>query len=302
MKIFIDTAELAEIKQAISWGVVDGATTNPSLIKKAVDKRQGKVTMEEYIKEIVKIVPGPVSLEVLGGKAEDMIRQGRLLYKTFSPHGEVAIKIPVNPSIKEGDGLEFDGLKAIKHLSSEAIPINVTLIMTPEQALLVAKAGAAYASPFAGRIDDYVRSRMGMKLGVDFEKSSYFDFGLTRKIIERKINNNINSSSTMVEAYSNKEIQKLTATGQDNGVLSGVDLVAKILQIYRYYGFKTEVIAASIRNPRQAREVAELGVHIATLPFDVIQGMVSHYKTFEGMNRFTADIVPQYRDLFERKT
>jgi transaldolase len=302
MKIFIDTAELAEIKQAIFWGVVDGATTNPSLIKKAVDKRQGKVTMEEYIKEIVKIVPGPVSLEVLGGTAENMIRQGRLLYETFSQYGEVAIKIPVNPSIKQDDGLEFDGLKAIKQLSSEAIPINVTLIMTPEQALLAAKAGAAYASPFAGRIDDYVRSRIGMKLGVDFEKSSYFDFGLTGKIVERKINDNIDSSSSMLEACNNKEIQKLMATGQDNGVLSGVDLVARILQIYRCYGFKTEVIAASIRNPRQAREVAELGVHIATLPFDVIQGMVSHYKTFEGMKSFTADIVPQYRDLFERKT
>jgi transaldolase len=302
MKIFVDTAELDEIKQAIIWGVVDGVTTNPSLIKKAVDKRHGKVTMQEYIKEIVKIVPGPVSLEVLGGTAKDMIRQGRLLYKTFSQHGKVAIKIPVNPSIKQGDGLEFDGLKAIKQLSSEDIPINVTLIMTPEQALLAAKAGAAYASPFAGRIDDYIRSRMGMKLGLDFEKSSYFDFGLTGKIMERKINNSVDGSSLMAEAYTNKEAQNLLEIGQDNGVLSGVDLVARILKIYRCYGFKTEVIAASIRNPRQAREVAELGVHIATLPFDVIQGMISHYKTLEGMKSFTADIVPQYRDLFERKT
>jgi len=279
MKIFVDTAEIEEIKTAISWGIVDGVTTNPSLIKKAVDKRQGKVTMAEYIMEIVKITPGPVSLEVLGGTSDEMITQGRLLYKKFSPYGNVAIKIPVNPSLQENDGLEFDGLKAIKHLSNEGIPVNVTLIMTPEQALLAAKAGAAYASPFAGRIDDYIRIKMGLKLGTDFQKDSYFDSELVRKVCEKKT----------------------VEMGQDNGVLSGVDLVARILRIYQNYGFKTEVIAASIRNPRQAREVAELGVHIATLPFEVIQGMVTHVKTIEGTRSFTADIVPPYRDLFSRK-
>ena len=279
MKIFIDTAEIDEIKTAISWGIVDGVTTNPSLIKKAVDKRQGKVTMVEYIEEIVKITPGPVSLEVLGGIANEMIKQGRLLYKKFSPYGNVAIKIPVNPSLQENNGLEFDGLKAIKHLSNEGIPINVTLIMTPEQALLAAKAGAAYASPFAGRIDDYIRTKMGLNLGTDFQKDSYFDLELMRKVYDKKA----------------------AEMGQDNGVWSGVDLVARILRIYQNYGFKTEVIAASIRNPRQAREVAELGVHIATLPFEVIQGMVMHVKTAEGMRSFTADIVPSYRDLFSRE-
>jgi transaldolase len=279
MKIFVDTAEIDEVKTAISWGVVDGVTTNPSLIKKAVDKRQGKVTMAEYIEEIVKITPGPVSLEVLGGKANEMIKQGRLLYKKFSPYGNVAIKIPVNPSLQENDDLEFDGLKAIKHLSNEGIPINVTLIMTPEQALLAAKAGAAYASPFAGRIDDYIRTKMGLKLGTDFQKDSYFSLDLVRKFCDKK----------------DAEI------GQDNGVWSGVNLVARIMKIYQNYGFKTEVIAASIRNPRQAREVAELGVHIATLPFEVIQGMVTHVKTSEGMRSFTADIVPSYRDLFSRE-
>jgi transaldolase len=301
MKIFIDTAELDEIKTAISWGIVDGATTNPSLIKKAVDKRQGKVTMEEYIKEIVKIVPGSVSLEVLGGTADEMIKQGRFLYKKFSPYGEVAIKIPVNPSIKEDGGLDFDGLKAIKQLSNESIPVNVTLIMTPEQALLAAKAGATYASPFAGRIDDYIRMKMGLKLGVDFQKDSYFDSELLRKISEKKTNDRANSLGSVPETYCNDEVRKLLELGQDNGVWSGVDLVARILRIYRNYGFKTEVIAASIRNPRQAREVAELGVHIATLPFEVIQGMVTHYKTLEGMRSFTADIVPPYRDLFKQK-
>jgi transaldolase len=279
MKIFVDTAEIDEIKTSISWGIVDGVTTNPSLIKKAVDKRQGKVTMVEYIEEIVKITPGPVSLEVLGGIANEMIKQGRLLYKKFSPYGNVAIKIPVNPSLQENTGLEFDGLKAIKYLSNEGIPINVTLIMTPEQALLAAKAGATYASPFAGRIDDYIRTKMGLKLGTDFQKDSYFDLELMRKVYDKKA----------------------AEMGQDNGVWSGVDLVARILRIYQNYGFKTEVIAASIRNPRQAREVAELGVHIATLPFEVIQGMVTHTKTAEGMRSFTADIVPSYRDLFSRE-
>jgi transaldolase len=279
MKIFVDTAEIDEIKTSISWGIVDGVTTNPSLIKKAVDKRQGKVTMVEYIEEIVKITPGPVSLEVLGGIANEMIKQGRLLYKKFSPYGNVAIKIPVNPSLQENTGLEFDGLKAIKYLSNEGIPINVTLIMTPEQALLAAKAGATYASPFAGRIDDYIRTKMGLKLGTDFQKDSYFDLELMRKVYDKKA----------------------AEMGQDNGVWSGVDLVARILRIYQNYGFKTEVIAASIRNPRQAREVAELGVHIATLPFEVIQGMVTHAKTAEGMRSFTADIVPSYRDLFSRE-
>jgi transaldolase len=300
MKIFIDTAEIDEIKTAISWGIVDGVTTNPSLIRKAVDKRQGKVTMEKYIKEIVKIVPGPVSLEVLGGTADEMIKQGKLLYKKFSPHGEVAIKIPVNPSMKEDDGLEFDGLKAIRQLSSEGIPINVTLIMTPEQALLAAKAGAAYASPFAGRIDDYIRTKMGLKIAVDFQKDSYFDFKLLKKLTEKKANELVDSLGSVPESYQSNQVKKLLESGQDNGVWSGVDLVAGILRIYRNYGFKTEVIAASIRNPRQAREVAELGVHIATLPFEVIQGMVTHYKTLEGVRSFTADIVPPYQDLFKR--
>jgi len=301
MKIFIDTAEIDEIKQAVLWGVIDGATTNPSLIKKAADKRGGKVTMEEYIKEIVKIVPGPVSLEVLGGTAEEMIEQGRLLYKKFSPYGEVAIKIPINPSMKENSDLDFEGLKAIKQLSSEDIPVNVTLIMTPEQALLAAKAGAAYASPFAGRIDDYIRGKMGMKRGVDFQKSDYFDYELLKRARENNLDKRIKELNSVSEVYQNNAVRSLTEISVDNGVLSGVDLVAKILRIYRNYGFKTEVIAASIRNSRQVREVAELGVHIATLPFNVLREMVQHYKTVEGMKSFTADIVPQYREIFEQK-
>ena len=299
MKIFLDTAELDEIKKAVSWRIIDGVTTNPSLIKKAVDRRNGKISMEDYIKEIVKITPGPVSLEVISQIAEDMIKQGRLLHENFSPFGEVAIKIPINPSLKDGDGLDFEGLKAIRQLIKEGIAVNTTLIMTPEQALLAAKAGAAYASPFAGRIDDYIRANLGMKIGEDFQKGDYFNHELLRKARERKLIEAIEHAGSIREAYEKREINILQSQGQDHGIYSGVDLVAKILRIYRLYGFKTEVIAASIRNPRQVREVAELGVHIATLPFNVLKEMVKHYKTTEGMRRFMEDIVPQYQDLFE---
>ena len=300
MKIFIDTAEIEEIKTAISWGVIDGVTTNPSLIKKAVDKKQGKVSMENYIKEIVKVTPGPVSLEVLGGNAEKMIEEGKLLYRKFSQYGKVVIKIPVNPSIHENDGLEFDGLKAVKQLSNEGIPVNVTLVMSPEQALLAAKAGATYVSPFAGRIDDYIRTKMGIKMGLDFKKESYFDLNLIRMATVEKICNLLQGLNSISEVYRNEHVRKILDTGQDNGVWSGVDLVLKILQIFRNYNFKTEVIAASIRNARQAREVAETGVHIVTMPFDAIKGMIMHIKTVEGMRNFTSDIVPQYRELFSR--
>ncbi|MEM2262430.1 MAG: transaldolase family protein, partial [Ignisphaera sp.] len=132
MKIFIDTADIDEIREACSWGVVDGATTNPTLIKQAVEKRGGRVSMEDYIKEILKTVPGPVSLEVIALRAEEMVEQAKLLYEKFSPYGEVVIKIPINPSMG-GDGLDFDGLKAVKTLSKMGIPTNVTLVMTPEQ-------------------------------------------------------------------------------------------------------------------------------------------------------------------------
>jgi len=300
MKIFIDTAELDEIKQACSWGVIDGATTNPSLIKKAVDKRGGKVTMEEYIKEILKVVPGPVSLEVIALKANEMTQQARLLYKRFSSYGEVVVKIPINPSMGD-DGLDFDGLKAIRQLNKEGIPTNCTLIMTPEQALLAAKAGAAYASPFSGRIDDYIRTELGMKQGVDFKKEDYFDYELLKRTRERKIDDSMKNFNSVSDVYRSDEVRGLIELGQDKGVLSGVDLVARIVRIYRNYGYKTQVIAASMRNARQVREVAELGVDIATLPFEVIKEMISHYKTVEGIKNFTADIVPPYEKIFKQK-
>jgi len=300
MKIFIDTADIDEIMKACSWGIIDGATTNPSLIKRAVDKRGGKVSMEEYIKEILEVVPGPVSLEVIAVKANEMVEQARLLYDKFSSYGEVVIKIPINPS-RGKDDLDFDGLRAIKRLSEEGIPTNATLIMTPEQALLAAKAGATYASPFAGRIDDYIRDRLGMKIGVDFQKRDYFDYNLLGRISERKLEEALGGSSSISELYQSKDAKHLVSLSGDNGILSGIDLVGKILKIYRNYGYKTQVIASSIRNARQVREVAELGTDIATLPFYVIKEMIGHYKTLEGIKRFIADVVPSYKEIFRGK-
>jgi len=300
VKIFIDTADIDEIRQACSWGVIDGATTNPSLIKAAIDKRGGEITMAEYIQEILRIIPGPVSLEVIALKADEMTEQARLLYGKFSPYGEVVIKIPINPSIGN-DSFSFDGLKAIRQISKDKIPTNATLIMTPEQALLAAKAGATYASPFAGRVDDHIRENLGMKKGVDFEKDDYFDYELLKRIVEEKLRENMKEHGSILESYLDEKVRNIVKLGQDNGVLSGVDLVIRIMRIYQNYGYKTKVIAASIRNARQVREMAELGVDIATLPFNVIKEMVQHHKTLEGVRNFTADVVPAYEDLFKQK-
>jgi len=298
MKIFIDSADLEEIKSACSWGIIDGATTNPSLIKKAVDARGGSMTMEDYIAEILETVPGPVSLEVIALQAKDMVDQARKLYNMFSPHGDVAIKIPINTCMEDGMNL-FDGLKAIKQLSEENIPVNTTLIMTAEQALLAAKAGAAYVSPFAGRIDDYIRTNLGLKRGVDYQKGDYYDDAHVQRIVTKQIVRRISGENSVSQLYRSKDMRGLLAEGHDNGVNSGLDLVKRILQIYRSYDYSAQVIAASIRNTRQVRELAEMGVHIATIPFPVLKDMIQHYKTMEGLKSFTADIVPAYEKLFE---
>ena len=269
MKIFIDSADIDEIKEAYSWGVVDGITTNPSLIKKAVDKLKAKgekIDMDIYIKRILTTAKGnPVSLEVTETGYEGMVEQGKKLFKKFNPiANNVYIKIPVNPSL-EGESRHHEGIKAIPALSKEGIPVNCTLIFTPEQALLAAKAGARFVSPFAGRIDDYIRAQNNMKFG----KSDYFPAeGLKKgKVLD------------------------------DNGVVSGVDLVKQIVQIFKNYNIKTEVLAASIRNVRQTRESALAGAHIATLPFDVIKELLVHYKTKEGMDAFKKDTIREYVEL-----
>jgi len=271
MKIFIDSADLDEIRQGFAWGVVDGVTTNPSLLKKAVEKRGKageKVDLRKYISQVLEIAKGtPVSLEVTEVAASAMVEQGKRLYSLFNPVADnVVIKIPVNPAFKDGDATHFDGIKAIRELTAAGIPVNTTLIFSPEQALLAAKAGARYLSPFAGRIDDDLREKSGMK----FDKSAYYPAaGMT---LEGRIL-------------------------EDGGVVSGVDLVEQCVEIVGIYGFEAEVLAASLRNPRQVREAALVGAHIATLPFSVIKDMLKHHKTYEGMALFTADIVQEYAEL-----
>ena len=155
---------------------------------------------------------------------------------------------------------------SIKELSKLNIPTNCTLIFTPEQALLAAKSGATFVSPFAGRIDDYIRENNQ----VDFDKTNYFPIdGLEKE-------------------------EKLL---EDNGIFSGIDLVQQCVEILRYYDFKTEVLAASLRNTRQVREAALVGSDCATLPFSVIKDMLKHPKTYEGMKKFTDDIIPEYLEI-----
>lgn len=269
MKIFIDSAKLEEIEHAYCCGILDGVTTNPSLIHKAVDelkKQKKKISMREHINKILKTAKGtPVSLEVTELKYQKMVDQGKKLYKLFNPvANNVYIKIPVNPSFDEKPSM--DGIKAIKSLTSAKIPVNATLIFTPEQALMAAKAGAKFVSPFAGRIDDYLRTIHN----IPFDKKDYFpSYGW-------------NTGASLLE---------------DNGIISGIDLVKQTVEIFKRHNIKAEVLAASIRNTRQAREAALVGADIVTLSLTVIEELLVHPKTQEGMKKFTEDIVPSYAKL-----
>ena len=272
MKIFLDSAELEDIERAKEYGILDGVTTNPSLIKKAVSTRQQQgqaVDMKDYLCKLLETAGEvPVSLEVIGTKRNEMEKEGMFLYGTFNPVAEnVFVKVPVNPALQADSDSHYQGVETIKALADRGIPVNSTLIFTPEQALLAAKAGAAIVSPFAGRLDDYLRRENGMA----FDKTDYFPaIGLEQ----------------------NGE------TLEDNGLVSGIDLVEQCVDILERFGFSSEVLAASIRNPRQAREAALVGAHIATLPFGVISQLLVHPKTIEGMHGFTQDIVPEYARLF----
>ncbi|MFH1020724.1 MAG: fructose-6-phosphate aldolase [Pseudomonadota bacterium] len=208
MKFFIDTANIEEIKKAVDMGMVDGVTTNPSLIA-----RENK-PFQEIIKEICQVVDGPISAEVIALDAEGMVREGREL---AAIHENIVIKIPMTT----------EGLKAVKKLADEKIRTNVTLIFSASQALMAAKAGASYASPFVGRLDDISQN--------------------------------------------------------------GMDLVSDIMNIYDNYGYATEVIVASIRNPIHVVDAALLGAHIATIPFKVIAQLARHPLTDLGMEQFLAD-------------
>ena len=208
MKFFIDTANVEEIKKANDLGLLDGVTTNPTLVS-----REGR-EFKDLIKEICRIVDGPVNAEVVSTDAEGMMKEARDLVKLAE---NIVVKIPL---IKEG-------LKAVKVLSAEGIRTNVTLCFSPIQALMAAKAGAAYISPFVGRLDD---------------------------ISHR-----------------------------------GMELVEQIVTIYDNYGFQTEVIVASIRNPVHVLEAALMGADISTVPYKVMEQLIKHPLTNVGLESFLAD-------------
>ena len=208
MKFFIDTAKVEDIKKAN--GVICGVTTNPSLIAK-----EGRV-FEEVIAEIASIVDGPISGEVKATTtdAEGMIAEGREIAKI---HKNMVVKIPMTA----------EGLKACKVLSAEGIKTNVTLVFTANQALLAARAGATYVSPFLGRLDDI---------------------------------------ST-----------------------PGIDLIRTISDIFAVAGIDTEIIAASVRHPIHVTDCALAGADIATVPYSVIEQMIKHPLTDQGIEKFQAD-------------
>jgi transaldolase len=273
MKLFLDSAKLEEIKEVKGYGILDGVTTNPSLIKKAVDalKKDGKkIDMEGYIKKILKVCGKlPVSLEVVGTSYSEMVAEGKVLHKKFGSLGNVYVKIPVDPCMENVCKRGADGIKAIAALRKLGIKINCTLIFSPEQAMLASKAGANYVSPFMGREDDYIREVNRVK----FEKTDYFP---------------------------EKGFKKQGKLLSDKGIVSGVDLVEECVEILKKSGLKTKVLAASVRNVRQFREAAEAGAHIATVPLSVIRKLLVHEKTRQGMKKFTKDVVPEYAKLLSR--
>ena len=205
MKLFIDTANVEEIRAAAACGIVSGVTTNPSLIAKEGRK------LEDVIHEIVSLVDGPISAEVTEGDAETMIAQGRDLAKI---HKNIVIKLPMT----------WEGIKACKTLVKEGIKTNVTLCFSVDQALLAMEAGATFVSPFMGRLDD---------AGMEAE-----------------------------------------------------ELIRNIAKVKAIYGYKTEIIAASIRNLKHIESAALAGSDIATIPYKVMMKMIEHPLTEAGLKIF----------------
>lgn len=208
MKLFVDTANVDEIRQANDMGVICGVTTNPSLIAK-----EGR-DFVEVVKEITTIVDGPISAEVISLEADKMVEEAKPL---AAIHKNIIIKIPMCA----------EGLKAVKQLTKLGIKTNVTLIFSAAQALLAARAGATYVSPFLGRLDD---------IGTN-----------------------------------------------------GMILIEEIADIFKLHDIKTEIIAASIRNPIHVIDAARAGCDIATVPYKVIAQMINHPLTDKGIERFLKD-------------
>ncbi|MDI2587770.1 MULTISPECIES: fructose-6-phosphate aldolase [unclassified Psychrobacillus] len=208
MKFFIDTANFEEIKEAHAWGILSGVTTNPSLVAKE------NISFHDRLREITALVDGSVSAEVIALDAEGMIKEGREL-AAIAPN--ITVKLPMTP----------EGLKACAVFTKENIKTNVTLIFSANQALLAARAGATYVSPFLGRLDDI---------------------------------------------------------GHD-----GMELIAKIAQIFEMHQIDTEIIAASIRHPQHITDAALNGAHISTTPFKVLKQLFNHPLTDKGIEGFLAD-------------
>jgi transaldolase len=212
MKFFIDTANLAQIKEANDLGVLDGVTTNPSLMAKEGIK--GEANIIKHYETICEMVDGPISAEVLSTDFASIVEEGK---KLAAIHPNIIVKVPM---IK-------DGIKALKWFTDNGIKTNCTLVFSAGQAILAAKAGATYVSPFIGRIDD---------------------------------------------------------TSWD-----GVELIAQIAQIYSLQGFKTEILAASIRNALHIVRCAEAGADVCTCPLDSILGLLKHPLTDIGLAKFLED-------------
>ena len=212
MKFFIDTANLAQIKEAHDLGILDGVTTNPSLMAK--EGITGEDGIIEHYKTICEMVDGDISAEVLSTNFDEIVDEGK---KLADIHPNIVVKVPM---IK-------DGVKAIKWFTDNGIRTNCTLVFSAGQAILAAKAGAAYVSPFIGRIDD---------------------------------------------------------SGWD-----GMLLIEQLSQIFSVQGYKTEILAASIRNPNHIVRAAEAGAHVCTCPLESILGLLKHPLTDIGLAKFLED-------------
>jgi len=211
MRIFLDTANIDEIRQAVAWGICDGVTTNPSLYAK---ESGSGISYRDRILAIAEVVDGPISAECVSRTTEELVVEAR---EIASWHENVVVKIPIDAA----------GLAAISQVSAEGIKVNTTLIFSVNQALLSANAGAAYVSPFIGRLDDI---------------------------------------------------------GQD-----GIDLVADIVAMLDQYHLPTQVIAASVRHTTHVTRCAAVGAHIATVPMRVVEQMLKHPLTDQGIATFLAD-------------
>ena len=212
MKFFIDTANLAQIREANEMGVLDGVTTNPSLMAK--ENIRGEEACRRHYLEICSIVDGDVSAEVIATDFDGMVREGEAL---AALHKNIVVKLPCTSS----------GNRAVKDLAGKNIRTTCTLGFSVGQALLAAKAGATYVSPFVGRLDDICEN--------------------------------------------------------------GVALVAEIVRMYRYYGYDTQVLAASIRHTQHIVQCVEAGADVATCPLAAIEGLLNHPLTDQGLAKFLAD-------------